>query len=72
MNVTKIIAITLLSIGAASLFYAGMTYTGEADTGAATSLQIRMMQEQKINIPITLGIGCLLFGSLLFTLRNKL
>ncbi len=72
MGITKIIAIILLSTGAASLLYAGLTYTSEAENSALTSLQTRMMKEQKINIPITLGIGCLLFGSLLFTLRNKL
>ena len=72
MNTTKIIAIALLCTGTASLLYGGITHTSKTQAANSEPLQIMIMQDQKINMPITLGIGCLLFGCLLFTVRNKL
>lgn len=72
MGNTKIIAIALLAIGTIGLIYGGLTYTKDTDNIAADSLKFRMMKEERVNIPIALGVGCLLFGSLLFVLRNKL
>jgi hypothetical protein len=71
MTTAKLIAITLLFTGASSLLYGGIIHISEAKGVSPDTLQFRMMKEQKVNIPITLGIGCLLFGSFIFALRNK-
>lgn len=71
MNTTKIIAIILLTIGILGLAYGGFSYTKETHETNIGPLKLSIKEEQRVSIPITLGIGCLLFGSLLLVLRNK-
>ncbi len=71
MNITKIIAIALLVIGVLGLAYGGFSYTKETHETNIGPLKLSIKEEQRVNIPVTLGIGCLLFGSLLLVLRNK-
>lgn len=72
MNITKTIAIVLLAISLLSLAYGGFSYTKETHETAIGPVKLSVNEEQRVNIPISLGIGCLLFGSLLLVLRNKL
>lgn len=72
MNITKTIAILLLAISVLSLAYGGFSYTKETHETTIGPLKLSVNEEERINIPISLGIGCLLFGSLLLVLRNKL
>jgi hypothetical protein len=72
MNTTKKLSITLLCIGAIGLIYGNSNQMTEIKTSDESSLQIHVMSDEHINFPVVLGIGCLLFGSLLFALRNKL
>jgi TRAP-type C4-dicarboxylate transport system permease small subunit len=71
MNTTKIIAIALLVLGILGLAYGGFSYTKETHETNIGPLKLSVKEEQRVNIPISLGIGCLLFGSLLLVLRNK-
>jgi hypothetical protein len=71
MNITKIIAIALLVIGALGLAYGGFTYTKDTHETNIGPLKLSIKEEQHVNIPLSLGIGCILFGGLLLVLRNK-
>ncbi|WP_331345147.1 hypothetical protein [Cellvibrio sp. UBA7661] len=72
MNTTKRLSIILLCIGAIGLIYGNIHQTTEIKTLDESSLKTHVMSDEHINFPVVLGIGCLLFGSLLFALRNKL
>lgn len=71
MNITKIIAIALLVLGILGLAYGGFSYTKDTHETSIGPLKLSVKEEQRVNIPISLGIGCILFGSLLLVLRNK-
>lgn len=71
MNITKIIAIVLLVIGVLGLAYGGFSYTKDTHEANIGPLKLSVKEEQRVNIPISLGVGCILFGGLLLVLRNK-
>lgn len=71
MNMTKIIAIILLVVGILGLAYGGFSYTKDTHEASVGPLKLSVEEEQRVNIPMSLGIGCILFGSLLLVLRNK-
>ena len=71
MNIQRSMAIVLLVAGVLALAYGGFSYTKETHETNIGPLKLSIKEEQRVSIPITLGIGCLLFGSLLLVLRNK-
>jgi len=71
MGATKIIAILLLVIGAASLAMGGFSYTKDKTVVKLGSLEVSAKEKEQVNIPMWLGVGFIAVGGLLLVFGNK-
>lgn len=53
------------------LTYGGFTYTKETHKADIGSLHLSVDEEQRVNVPIWLGIGALVFGGILLLVGRK-
>lgn len=71
MGATKIIAILLLVIGAASLAMGGFSYTKDKTVVKLGSLEVSAKETEQVNIPMWLGVGAIAVGGLLLVFGSK-
>lgn len=71
MGATKIIAILLLVVGAASLAMGGFSYTKDKTVVKLGSLKVSAKEKEQVNIPMWLGVGAIAVGGLLLVFGNK-
>jgi LPXTG-motif cell wall-anchored protein len=71
MDGKKFAAILLIGIGALALIYGGVTYTKDVHQVDVGSLHMSVDEKQHITIPVWAGIGALVAGGLLLSLRRK-
>lgn len=71
MGATKIIAILLLVVGAASLAMGGFSYTKDKTVVKLGSLEVSAKEKEQVNIPMWLGVGAIAVGGLLLVFGNK-
>jgi len=65
MNPTKIIAIILIAAGSLGLAYGGFTYTKETTGMKLGPLELKVQEEEKVNIPLTVSAGAIVVGLVL-------
>ncbi len=71
MNGLRGLAIALMLAGALGLAYGGFSYTKETHTADVGALHLAVNEEQRVNIPLWLGVGALLFGGVLLVMGKK-
>ena len=71
MGATKIIAILLLVIGAASLALGGFSYTKDKTVVKLGSLEISAKEKEQVNVPVWLGVGAIAIGGLLLVFGSR-
>ena len=71
MGATKIIAILLLVIGAASLAMGGFSYTKDKTVVKLGSLEISAKEKEQVNVPVWLGVGAIAIGGLLLVFGSR-
>lgn len=71
MGATKIVAILLLVIGAASLAMGGFSYTQDKTVLKVGSLEVSAKQEEQVNVPVWLGVGAIAIGGLLLIFGRR-
>ena len=71
MNGLRGVAVALIIAGILGLSYGGFTYTQETHTADIGSLHLSVDEEQRVNIPIWLGIGALVLGGALLLVGSK-
>lgn len=71
MNGLTGLAIALMIAGGLGLAYGGFSYTKETHTADVGSLHLSVDEEQRVNIPVWLGIGALLLGGVLLVVGKK-
>lgn len=71
MGATKIIAILLLVIGAASLAMGGFSYTKDKTVVKLGSLEVSAKQQEQVNVPVWLGVGAIAIGGLLLVFGRR-
>jgi len=71
MGATKIIAILLLVIGAASLAMGGFSYTRDKTVLKVGSLEVSAQQKEQVNVPVWLGAGAIAIGGLLLIFGRR-
>ncbi len=71
MNGLRGVAVALIIAGILGLSYGGFTYTQETHTADIGSLHLSVDEEQRVNIPIWLGIGALVLGGALLLVGRK-
>lgn len=65
MNPAKIIAIILIAAGSLGLAYGGFTYTKETTGMKLGPLELKVQEEEKVNIPLTVSAGAIVVGLVL-------
>lgn len=71
MGATKIIAILLLVIGAASLAMGGFSYTKDKTVLKVGSLEVSAKEKEQVNLPVWLGVGAIAVGGLLLVFGRR-
>ena len=71
MGATKIIAILLLVIGAASLAMGGFSYTKDKTVLKVGSLEVSAKEKEQVNMPVWLGAGAIAIGGLLLIFGRR-
>lgn len=71
MNGLRGVALALIIAGVLGLTYGGFTYTKETHQADIGSLHLSVDEEQRVNVPIWLGIGALVFGGILLLVGRK-
>jgi TRAP-type C4-dicarboxylate transport system permease small subunit len=71
MNGLTSLAIVLMIGGGLSLAYGGFSYTKETHTADVGGLHLSVDEEQRVNIPMGVGLGALLLGGILLVVGRK-
>ena len=71
MNPMKMIAIVLIVLGALGLAYGSFSYTKETHETKIGPLELSVKDKQTVNIPVWAGIGAIVIGGILLTVRTK-
>jgi len=70
MNAAKMLAIVLIVAGGLGLAYGGFTYTKETHQAKLGPIELSVKDTQTVNIPIWAGLGAIVAGVFLLTLRK--
>ena len=71
MGASKIIAILLLVVGAASLAMGGFSYTKDKTVVKLGSLEVSAKEKEQVNLPVWLGVGAIAVGGLLLVFGRR-
>jgi TRAP-type C4-dicarboxylate transport system permease small subunit len=65
------LAIVLIVAGALGLAYGGFSYTKETHETKLGPIEFSVKDKETVNIPIWAGIGAIVIGGLLITVRTR-
>ena len=71
MNGLTSLAVVLMIAGGLGLAYGGFSYTKETHTADVGALHLSVDEEQRVNIPMGVGLGALLLGGVLLVVGRK-
>lgn len=71
MDALKIVAILLIVGGALGAAYGGFSYTKETHKVDIGTLHIAVDEQQRVNIPLWVGLGAIVGGVLLLASSRK-
>ncbi len=71
MGLQRVFGILFLVVGILGLAYGGVSYTKETHKASIGSLQLSVDEKKTVNIPLSVGIGFLVVGSLLLLIPRK-
>jgi uncharacterized membrane protein len=71
MSTQRMVAIVLIVAGALGLAYGGFSFTKKTHEANVGSLNLSVDEKEYVNIPTSIGIGCVVIGGLLLMVRIK-
>lgn len=71
MGGTKLVGVVLLVLGALGLIYGGFSYTKEETAAKIGPLEIKVAQQENVNIPLWVGIAAMVAGGALLVMGRK-
>ncbi len=71
MNATRLVALALIVAGALGLAYRGFSYTKDTTVVKLGPLEISAKEQERVNVPLWLGIGAIAVGGLLLTVGGR-
>jgi hypothetical protein len=72
MNITRILGIIALVLGALSVIYGGFSYTKESTVAKVGPVELKAAHDKRVNIPLWAGIAIFAVGGgLLFVSGRK-
>lgn len=67
MNITKAIGIILLILGSLGLAYGGFSYTKDSTKAKIGPIELKIQENERIDIPLWGSIAALVLGGILLT-----
>ena len=71
MTPVKIVGIILIVLGAAGLAMGSFSYTKETHETKIGPIDISVKDKETVNVPVWAGVGAIVIGGLLLTIRGK-
>jgi len=71
MNAMRMLAIVLIVAGALGLAYGSFSYTKETHETKLGPIEFSVKDKETVNIPIWAGIGAIVIGGFLMTVRTR-
>lgn len=71
MNAIKMLGIMLVVGGALALAYGGFSYTKDTHKADLGPLHLVVQEQQRVNIPLWIGLGAIVGGALLLASSRK-
>jgi len=71
MDAMRIFAVVLIVAGALGLAYGSFSYTKETHETKLGPIEFSVKDKETVNIPIWAGIGAIVIGGFLMTVRTK-
>lgn len=71
MNAMKLVAITLIVLGALGLAYGGFSYTKDTTVVKLGPIELTAKEKETVNVPMWVGIGAIALGGVLLLLGGK-
>ena len=71
MNAMRMLAIVLIVAGALGLAYGSFSYTKETHETKLGPIEFSVKDKGTVNIPIWAGIGAIVIGGFLMTVRTR-
>jgi hypothetical protein len=68
MKLTKIIGIILIVAGLLGLAYGGFSYTKESTAVKLGTIELKVQEKERINVPLAMSAGTIVLGALLLVL----
>jgi len=71
MDAMKLFAILLIVAGVLGLAYGSFSYTKSAHEAKIGPIDIAVKDKEIVNVPVWAGVGAIVIGGLLLTVRRK-
>ena len=71
MNAIKLTAIVLIAGGVFGLLYGSFSYTKDTHDLKLGPIELSVTEKKTVNIPIWMGVGAIVVGSLLLVFGSK-
>mgnify|MGYP001319114046 FL=1 len=71
MNTVKLIAIVLMVVGLLGASYGGFSYTKQTHEANIGPLKLQVVEQERINIPLWLGLGIAVAGAVLLVAGSR-
>jgi uncharacterized membrane protein YidH (DUF202 family) len=65
MKFTKLIGIILIAAGCLGLIYGGFSYTKESTAMKLGSMELKVQEKERVNVPLLVSVGVVVVGGLL-------
>ncbi|HPW29943.1 MAG TPA: hypothetical protein PLL01_11190 [Rhodoferax sp.] len=71
MNTVKLIAIVLMVVGLLGASYGGFSYTKQTHEANIGPLKLQVVEQERVNIPLWLGLGIAVAGAVLLVAGSR-
>jgi uncharacterized membrane protein YidH (DUF202 family) len=65
MKPAKLIGIILIAAGCLGLIYGGFSYTKESTAIKLGSMELKVQEKERVNVPLLVSVGVVVVGGLL-------
>lgn len=71
MNPRQIVGLVVLVLGVLSLVYGGFSYTNRTHDVALGPVELRIKDEERVNVPVWTGVAAIAAGAVLLVYRRQ-
>ncbi len=71
MNAVKLMAIVLIVVGLLGATYGGFSYTKQTLEANIGPLKLQVVEQERVNIPLWLGLGIAVAGAVLLVAGSR-